>query len=95
MSDKSRIAEFLSLDHPRGVKPMNHSWLLDRVAGRGHRICKWCGLTQRPEEVIEHEAMKAYEIWIQMIDDRPKPWNTLSHKEQEIWRQNQPAWPPA
>ena len=37
-------------DHPPGVTPVHHLWLAYRAGGTGHRICKWCGLTQRPEE---------------------------------------------
>ena len=35
-------------DHPPGVTPVHHLWLAHRAGGPGHRICKWCGLTQRP-----------------------------------------------
>lgn len=37
-------------DHPPGVTPLHHLWLPYRAGGAGWRICKWCGLTQRPEE---------------------------------------------
>lgn len=46
-------------DHPKGVTPPNHLWLTYRGGIPGSRICKWCCLTQRPEEIALYERSKA------------------------------------
>ncbi len=35
---------------PYSVPEHPHLWLPFPAAGKGWRICKWCGLTQNPEE---------------------------------------------
>jgi hypothetical protein len=85
VSEQIPTTGFLTPDHPPGVKPLNHKWLI--MSQQGHRQCKWCGITQRPEEVIEHEAMKSYETWIHVAEDNPKPWHALQPAQRAVWRQ--------
>jgi hypothetical protein len=46
-------------DHPEGVTPPDHLWLPDRIGVPGSRICKWCCLTQRPDEIALYERSKS------------------------------------
>lgn len=40
----------LMTGRPYSVPPHPHLWLRYPDGGKGWRICKWCGLTQSPEE---------------------------------------------
>lgn len=56
-----------------------------------------CGV-ENVDMTTESQAKDAYEIWIQVVEDNPKPWAALQPQQRAVWIksiQEMEAWPPS